>query len=246
MKAWFVSDIHLKSLNERNGNILLRFLLSLADGQQEITHLFLLGDIFDFWVGDHDFYLQKFRPIVEAMSRLVKQGVKVVYVEGNHDVHVKNFWTDQGMESFVEDRYFDLLPWTVRVSHGDLMNPGDHDYAKYRSFIRQSFMEKVAEILPAKQLYRLGDWASQVSRKKSSHYRRDSEEALRNMIHTYAQKSFSERAFDFIITGHMHFRDEWSFLQANKNVVSINLGSWFDQPQALVLDGAGYHWEKLD
>jgi len=244
VKAWFISDIHLKSLNERNGNILLRFLHSLQSGTLSATHLFLLGDIFDFWVGDHDFYPQKFGPIVDVLLDLKNKGVQVIYVEGNHDVHVKEFWKKNGVDAFVEDRYFNVGPWTIRVSHGDLMNPSDHKYHKYRNFIRHGFMETVvAQILPAKQLHQIGDWASRTSRKKSSMHRRDSESALRLMIHDYAEKCYAEKPFDFIVSGHMHFKDEWK--SPTERFTSINLGSWFDPPVALVLDEGGYAWQEL-
>ncbi len=245
MKAWFISDIHLKGLNERNGNVLLRFLISLRDQKNPATHLFLLGDIFDFWVGDHEYYFSKFLPIIEVLLDLKNHGIKVIYVEGNHDVHVKDFWSRHGIEAFVEDRYFDLGPWKIRVSHGDLINPQDTKYVKYRNFIRHEIMEKVAQWLPAKQLNVLGDWASQLSRKKSSVRRRDSELELKNLIHEYAKKSYEEKPYNFFISGHMHFRDEWSFRVGEHQPVSINLGSWFEKPTALCLDSSGYSWLEL-
>ena len=44
-KAYFISDIHLDNMQERNGEILLRFLHSLA-AQEKVPDLYLLGDIF--------------------------------------------------------------------------------------------------------------------------------------------------------------------------------------------------------
>jgi UDP-2,3-diacylglucosamine hydrolase len=246
VKAWFISDIHLKSLNERNGNILLRFLFSFAQGERQATHLFLLGDIFDFWVGNHDFYTNKFRPFVDALMALKKQGIQIYYAEGNHDVHVKKFWQDQGIESFVEDQYYQLGPWLTRVSHGDLINPEDHTYLRYRTFIRKKYMEAVAQLIPARQLFAIGDWASQISRKKSVVRRRENGEHLRSLIRTYAIKCHQERPYDFLISGHMHVQDEWvTKAEDGKKFTSLNLGSWFEIPTALWIDEGSYGWEPL-
>jgi UDP-2,3-diacylglucosamine hydrolase len=246
VKAWFISDIHLKSLNERNGSILLRFLHSLADGEREATHLFLLGDIFDFWVGDHDFYTDKFRPFVDAVAAVKKKGIQVFYVEGNHDVHVTKFWLEQGVEAFVEDRYYQLGPWTTRVSHGDLINPEDHTYLRYREMIRRPHMDKLADFVPARALFVVGDWASRVSRKKSTVRRQRNTEHLRELIRKYALKCYAEKPFDFLISGHMHILDEWETSPIEgKKMSSINLGSWFETPTALWLDDTSRGWEKL-
>lgn len=137
MDAWFVSDIHLKSVEERNGKILLRFLRSLLAQEPAQTHLFLLGDIFDLWVGGHQYFAKKFQPLIEVLSELKKAGTKITFVEGNHDVHIEGFFRDKlGIEVFVEAQYYEIDGVTVRVEHGDLINLEDLTYLKYRSFIR--------------------------------------------------------------------------------------------------------------
>ena len=232
-------------MNERNGNVLLRFLRSLLAKERPCTHLFFLGDIFDLWIGDHVYFADSFRPFVEALTTLVRQGVSVYYVEGNHDVHVKEFWQRLGVVSFVEDRTFTVGPWRIRVSHGDLMNPQDRAYARYRNFIRLPALEKLAHQLPAKQLHAFGKWASQNSRKKSGVRRRTNEPILRTMIHDYARKVYTEVPFDFLISGHMHIQDEWPLFEGRPMPISINLGSWFDQPTVLWVDDHNYGWEQL-
>jgi UDP-2,3-diacylglucosamine hydrolase len=241
LKAWFISDIHLKSLNERNGIILLRFLLSLQK-ERECTHLFLLGDIFDFWVGDDQYFHQKFGPIVDAIIHLKKIGVKVIYFEGNHDVHVADFWQKKyGVPCFVEDQYFDLGGRQVRVSHGDLINEDDLAYQRYRRVYRNKFVEKAFRKIPAKTMDEIGHWLSSFSKKNTSRRGRDSQEAMVKMIRTYAQKCYRQKPFDFIISGHMHIKDEFDF----NNSCSINLGSWFEQPTAFWLSDNSSGWENL-
>ena len=76
MKAWFVSDIHIRDINERNSVRLLRFLRFLATDSQT-THLFLLGDIFDLWVGDSNVFQTKFQAIIDELAALKKKGIEL-------------------------------------------------------------------------------------------------------------------------------------------------------------------------
>ena len=245
MNAWFVSDIHLKHLNERNGNILLRFLLSLLNKERPCTHLFLLGDIFDLWFGNHEFYASKFQPIVDALKQLSSEGINVIYFEGNHDVHVIEFWKSLGIESYVDPQVFNIGKFKIRCEHGDFLNPNDLAYIKYRSYLRHPISEKAAQIIPAKFMSIIGENFSRISRKHSSKKRADRSEEIRKMIRDYAVKVRSDQEFDFIITGHMHVKDEFTFEKENKKVSSINLGSWFESQDALLINEQGASWVRL-
>jgi UDP-2,3-diacylglucosamine pyrophosphatase LpxH len=106
-------------------------------------------------------------------------------------------------------------------------------------------MEKLAYILPGRLLDEVGIMASKKSRKKSSNKRRDSEETLRQLIRKYAEDKITETDFDLIVTGHMHVKDVYEFEAGGKKRVSINLGSWFEEPQALLLTEQGFSWQTL-
>ena len=245
MKAWFVSDIHLRDINERNSILLLRFLHSLTK-DPETTHLFLLGDIFDLWVGDSDVFRKKFQDLIDALIRLKARGVEVVYFEGNHDVHVKRFWEKKlGIPVFVEAQIYQLGKFKVRLEHGDYINPNDTTYLKYRSFIRKPSLEKLAYLLPGKLLDEVGLFSAKRSRKRSSVRRRGNLETLRQMIRDYALEKSKESHFDFLITGHMHVRDEFEFEVGSGKRTSINLGSWFEPAKALCLTEKGASWKEL-
>lgn len=245
MQAWFVSDIHLKNINERNSVILLRFLHSLLK-DPKATHLFLLGDIFDLWVGDSDVFQTKFQAIVDALADLKRRGVEVVYFEGNHDVHIQDFWQKRlGIPVYVDHRIFELGPYKVRMEHGDYINPDDLAYMRYLSVIRHPRMAQLAQVVSGHVWNELGQAASKLSRKFSSQRRADAGENLRIMIRDYAQSKFKETVFDFIVTGHMHVRDDFEFEAEGKRRVSINLGSWFEGPRALLISEQGHFWKEL-
>lgn len=243
-KAYFLSDIHLGSMQERNANTLVRFLRSL-DGS-DATHLFLVGDIFDLWIGRHAYFVDKFADIVKAIDAMRKSGIEVCYFEGNHDLYLHTFWQRQlAVEVFEDAHYFDLGGRVVRVEHGDLINPDDRGYLFLRWFLRTPFMKGVVRVLPGRVVAGIGEKASRTSRKHSSTTRAIDEEAIRRMIREHARRAFRERPFDVIITGHVHVRDEWSWDEGGRTIQSINLGSWYDAPAALCMDTATCSWLSL-
>lgn len=248
--AWFLSDLHLKDINERNAVKLIGFLSDLESGVKPCTKLYLLGDIFDLWIGDHEFFYQKFRPIIDLISQIKQKGADVYYFEGNHDVHVKNFWQARyDIPCFTEAQYFDFDDFRIRAEHGDQMNLEDLPYLRLRKFVRFSALEKLAYSLPGGFWNELGTKASQVSRHFSTKKRRDRQEEIRQIIRNHAHRVYSERKFDLIVSGHMHVRDEFDFRDGEKTIKSVNLGSWFDQPQVLqvLLQGKQFqtHWHQL-
>ncbi len=248
MKAWFLSDIHLKENTERNSQILLRFLHFLAT-DSKTTHLFLLGDIFDLWVGDSNVFYLKFKEIVLALSALQQKGVQVIYFEGNHDVHVVDFWQKKyQIPVRVDAETFQLGSHKVRVEHGDFINPDDLAYKRYLKILRSRPLAILAKIIPGLWIDGFGRWASKKSRQKSHVYRRDSEDVLRSRIRKYAESEIQRLNgdFQFLITGHMHVRDEYHFVFNNKSVSSINLGSWFEKPMTYWIDESQSGWKELN
>lgn len=248
MEAWFVSDIHLKNAQERNSQKLLRFLRYLeARAEQKPVHLFLLGDIFDLWVGPHLFFADRFKDIIQSMHSLTKKGVQITFIEGNHDVHIDGFFKTIGVNVFVEAQYYDLDGLTVRIEHGDLINQEDTRYLRYRSLIRQSFVKHISWILPGSFWSVVGDRASKMSRAKSGKYQAAKEADLRLMIRRHTPRAFVEKPFDYIITGHMHIREDHTERMGVRNVRTVNLGSWFETPvQVFKIENGNGEWVELD
>lgn len=246
MEAWFISDIHLKTMKERNGEILLRFLHSLSEKDPAQTQLFLLGDIFDLWVSDHSVFVKKFQALVDAVRVLREKGMKVTYIEGNHDMHIDTFWQKKlGVEVYVEAQYQNINGLTVRFEHGDLINLEDKTYLRYRSIIRNPWVEPLGHIIPGRFWDELGNYAARKSRGRKKDYHIRHEARLKDMIRTHAQRAFHEKPFDVIITGHMHVFDDHQFQEGKQQVRSFNLGSWYGDVKALRLSGTQFEWVPL-
>lgn len=238
MTSWFVSDIHLKNINERNGNTLLRFLFFLNQNPKD-HQLFFLGDIFDFWLSDGVAFINHYKQLIDEIEKFKNNGGFVCYFEGNHDFHVDVFWTKKlGIPVYENEAYFKIGNLDVRLEHGDFINPDDHNYLKYRALVRHPLVEPLGHLLPGFFWKWVGEKLSMKSRKRSSSYERFNYEKMINLIRTHAHRSFQQKPFDLIVTGHMHISDEYHFTEGHRQVTSVNLGTWLEKPRALKVEGS--------
>ena len=245
MEAYFLSDVHLRQLDQPEAQILLGFLEALGPRIQA-THLFLMGDIFDLWLGGHEYFIQKFSPIVDRLRRVVANGVEVHYFEGNHDLYLRDYWQEQvGMRVHGRARLFLLGDLKVRVEHGDQLDPADRGYRFLRWLLRTPLIAYTGSRLPGGLLAQIGRAASRTSRRYTSQHKTISEERARETVRRHAEKVVHEYPFDLIITGHVHVRDDYEFEYAGRTVRSVNLGSWWDSPCAFKITYACQQFVEL-
>lgn len=238
MTSWFLSDLHLRDINERNGNTLLRFLFELNKSPAD-QQLFLLGDIFDVWVSDGSVFVSRFQPIIDEIVKFKNAGGRVYYFEGNHDMHIDRYWTSRhGIKVFVDPQYMPVGQLNVRMEHGDYINPEDRAYLQYLSIVRHPFVRWLGHTLPSRFWAYVAGQQSQKSRKKTARYSIENAGRIRDLIRAYAIKSFAEKPFDLMITGHMHIFDDHRLSINGREVRSINLGTWLEKPRVLKIQGA--------
>lgn len=245
-KAYFVSDIHLENLQERNGQNLLRFLHSVA-AEEKPADLYFLGDIFDFWLSNHKVFVNKFADLWAPLRTMKKRGSRLVYFEGNHDLHLKPFFEKElGFEVYTDHHYETIGGLTIRLEHGDLINLDDEAYLKWKAFTRHPLVIPLAHYLPGRFWERVGEKLSAKSRGRSRQYRNDNEEPIRKMIHNHAIRSYQEKPFDILISGHMHVKVDETIMIHGKPVRNFNLGSWLEpEPEVLCLEAGGVsRWVK--
>ena len=239
-KFHFVSDLHLGSDSEPNFLLFLNYLESLP--QKKVTHLFLLGDIFDLWVADQKFFIQKYQSIVNEIKSLVERGVEVHYFEGNHDFHLKKYWQDEvGVYIYEEPQRLQIANVNLLLAHGDQIDQEDIGYLRLRKFFRSGFAKFVAFYLPGVITRKLGAFAD---KKSTGHYVRSEEQKKRliGLIRNFAQVSYEQMPYNYCLTGHVHIKDEYS---VNENAKSINLGTWLDEPSFYQIDPESSQFFKV-
>ncbi len=245
LQAWFLSDIHLNDLNERNGKTLLHFFRSIVSGELKATHVFLLGDIFDLWIADHSYFIKKYAELISLIKEVKKKEIEIHFFEGNHDFHLRSYWQEElGVTVHSNEAHFRLGSFRVRAEHGDLINSNDTSYLRWRRFIRSSFIKIILFSLPGSVVSSIGERLSKASRLRQEKKHNFNEAQALKLIRSYAHNLCEEikgsnKEFDYIFTGHVHVRDEYNFEFAGRRVHSVNLGFWGKESQIYCLNDSG-------
>jgi len=118
MSTLFISDIHLSQGRPDMTAALVRFLEHDAPGADA---LYVLGDLFEFWIGDDD-PNPLHREVAEAFLALSQQGVPLYFIHGNRDFLLgRQFAKQAGMTLLGDPCVIELYGERVLLSHGDLL-----------------------------------------------------------------------------------------------------------------------------
>ena len=139
MKPRFVSDIHL---SEKRPDLTNAFKVFLNESKEACTHLFILGDLFEIWIGDDDDNLFH-KDIKTTLSEFVLDGPEVFFMHGNRDFLIgKTFANEVGI-SIISDPYsLNINGLKTILSHGDFLCTDDSDYIEFRNNVRSEEWQK--------------------------------------------------------------------------------------------------------
>jgi UDP-2,3-diacylglucosamine hydrolase len=125
----FISDLHL-SLDKPE--ITRRFLSFLSNRASRAAAVYILGDLFDAWIGDDDFTPPN-NKIRSHLKQLTRSGVAVYLQQGNRDFLLgKKFADDTGVTLLDEYAVIDLFGTPTLITHGDLLCTDDLPYQAFR------------------------------------------------------------------------------------------------------------------
>ena len=143
--TYFIADLHLC---ENRPDISACFLSFLENDALEAEKLYILGDLFEAWVGDDDDspYL---KTIAFALSRLSQSGTKIYYIHGNRDFLLGNrFAKKASMQLLPEIDTIDLYGQHVVIMHGDTLCTRDINYQAFRKKSRSWWWQTAVKSLP--------------------------------------------------------------------------------------------------
>jgi UDP-2,3-diacylglucosamine hydrolase len=226
-KIAIFSDQHLPRESIYKKDLFLHLLSELRDS---CTELWLLGDVFDLFVGHFKFWKNEHALFFAELAKWTHSGKNVLWIEGNHDFHIETHLKDLGVTHSVEALTKEVplkngtKPLQVYLAHGDLVDQEDAAYLKWRSFIRHPLfvktLERCPEIFAKHLLLQIAEGLSGQSRKRDEPWQHPQ---VKEIFRSFARARFSE-GFDAVFLGHSHVYD----LLEEKGHVFLNLGSWLD------------------
>ncbi len=222
MATYFVSDFHLgESTNDRDRRKLELFTKFLQRTAGDLTHLVILGDLYDFWF-EYRYLIPKHNlSILFKLRELTQSGRKVSYICGNHDFWLGDFMqTELGFEVTADRLVLDSPRGKILALHGDGIAPSDYKYRLLKRVLRNRVGIALYRQLPTTLAYSLALGVSGGSR----HYgeQKPSEKFIAE-YHDFARKCFAE-GYHAVICGHIH----WPEIVELKGNYYINCGDWLE------------------
>jgi UDP-2,3-diacylglucosamine hydrolase len=230
IKAYFISDVHLRasdSITEKNRQKkVVDFLKSLM---KHSTHLYLVGDIFDFWFEYKYVVPKNFFNILYHLKALSETGTKIVYLAGNHDFALGHYFRQYlDIQTFDDSYNFELGGKKFHLYHGDGIARKDRGYRFLKKVLRNKLNQKLFRFLHPDFGIPFAKFVSGSSRKYTNNVSlKDESDYIK-----YAEKKFKEQ-FDYVLMGHRHHPLEHTF----KGHKYINLGDWLVNNSYAYFDG---------
>jgi len=118
--SYFLSDLHIRAADDARTRRILDF---LAARRGEASAIFLVGDVFDFWLPWRTVVPRAYFPVLRALADLADEGTRVVVFAGNHDPDPGDFFGEIGVEVVRRSLEVTLGGRRVWVEHGDVIDP---------------------------------------------------------------------------------------------------------------------------
>lgn len=238
MSTLFISDLHLSGDRENITDLFVDFLEKRAS---KADALYILGDLFEVWMGD-DMILPDYMPCINKMKQLADNGLPLFVMQGNRDfLMTEQFSTLSGAYLIDDPTVIDLYGTPTLLMHGDTMCTDDIDYQKFRTMVRDPLWQK--DFLDKSPDERLA---------MAAKLREASKEAMSNKtmeIMDVNQEAVERAMLDHgivqLIHGHTHRPAIHDFMVNEKNMKRIVLGDWYEHGSVLVCDKKGCELESL-
>ena len=217
---YFVSDVHLAPDRPDVSDRFLRFLDAAG---KDAERLFLLGDIWDLWVGPKQTRLPYAMPVLQRLREMKKGGVEVVFLPGNRDFNFDpQLNGDPVKKEHPEDLSIESAGLKVYLTHGDLLCTADHSYKRARAMLRSGPVRAIFNHMPLP-----------ISIFLSEGYRRLSGRAVARKPRRQKSVDFARvrshllRGHDAVICGHVHRAARYRVdLPGGRHGEFVTLGDW--------------------
>lgn len=219
-RLWFISDIHLSQDKPHITKIFKEFLAVVEHNSAPYhSHLFILGDLFETWIGDDDDSIFH-QEIKKILIDFTSNGFQTYFIHGNRDFLIgKDFANEVGIKILSDPYTITTHRGKYILSHGDFLCTSDLDYMDFRAMVRSEKWQKnfLSKNLDERRLIAssMRSNSKKASSKKSPEVTDVDIESVNNF--------FEENEFCTLIHGHTHRPKIHKHGHSNRRIV---LGDW--------------------
>jgi UDP-2,3-diacylglucosamine hydrolase len=242
LKTLLISDLHLSPERPAVTEAFSRF---LKDRASHCEALYILGDLFEAWIGDDD-PAPLSRAIIGELKAVSDSGVSIYFLHGNRDFAIgRRFARETGCHLMSEFHLVDLYGETILLLHGDTLCTEDIEYQRARRLIRNPFLLMLAKRLPLKTRQKIAIKGREKSRASTS----NKSDYIMDVSQTAVARTLLEQGVTTMIHGHTHRPGDHHFKLETENgrceARRMVLGDWGDKGWVIEASSAGLQLESF-
>ena len=218
MSYCFISDLHLQ---EDRPDITEAFLNFLEETASKSEKLYILGDLFEVWIGD-DFQNDFIKEIRHALKETNKT-TEIFIMHGNRDFLIgPEFLASSGMKLLSDPYIEEMFGKSVLLMHGDLLCTDDIDYQSFRRTSRDKKWQGEFLSKSLKERQRIAKDLRVISKKATS----EKKEEIMDVNPSEVLNTMERSAVNLLIHGHTHRPDSHDIQINNQPAKRMVLGDW--------------------
>jgi len=238
MTTLFISDLHLDS--ERPAGV-QQFLRFLEQDAANAGALYILGDLFEAWIGDDDTHPGN-GPVIEALANLKLRGVPCFFMHGNRDFLVgKRFAAATGCQLLEEHEVVELEGARVLLTHGDLLCTDDEPYMALRATVRDPDWQRDFLAKPVEERRMIADDL----RDRSQQAIAEKPPEIMDVNQETVELTMRAHGVRILLHGHTHRPGVHHFELDETEATRIVLGAWYEQGSVVRWGADGFRLETL-
>ncbi|WP_100656878.1 UDP-2,3-diacylglucosamine diphosphatase [Alteromonas flava] len=236
--TYFISDLHL---GEDFPEITACFETFMREQAPEADALYVLGDLFEVWIGDDN--QTPFNQHIAAIFKSLSASTPIFFIHGNRDFAIgERFARQAGFTILAEQTVIDLYGEPTLLLHGDELCTDDIEYQKFRRRARTRWWQTLMGALPLALRRHLASRG----RKKSTANKQRLAADIMDVAPDAVIETFTKHNVHTMIHGHTH-RPAVHELDVNgQSARRIVLGDWYEQGSVLVATPNGLDLHSLN
>ncbi len=238
MSTLFISDLHLSQERPQITELFLTFLQRHAVNAEA---LYILGDLFEVWLGD-DMILPDYQSSIEQIHTLVEKGTPVYIMYGNRDFLMREQFENLSGAKLIHEPYLiDLYGTNTLLLHGDTLCTDDIEYQKFRMMVRNpQWQDEMLSKPPAERLA-LAKKFREISKSETAQKEND----IMDVNQQTVLQTMRDNSVYNLIHGHTHRPDTHKFMIDNVEATRTVLADWFKEGCYLSVDANGYQTNTI-
>ena len=233
MSTLFISDLHLSQERPEITGLFLTFLQRHAVKAEAV---YILGDLFEVWLGD-DMILPDYQPAIEQIHTLVNNGIAVYIMYGNRDFLMREQFENLSRATLIhEPHVIDLYGTKTLLMHGDTLCTDDIEYQKFRVMVRNRQWQDEMLARPPAERQALAKKFREISKTETA----QKENEIMDVNQDAVIQTLRDNKVTNLIHGHTHRPDTHRFKLDGATATRIVLADWYKTGSYLSVDDNSY------